>query len=696
MLLRECRQEIRSLRGVGPVVAGRLAKLGIQNYGQLLRHYPRSYQDRRHLDRLASAAALERANVLVEVRSRSWLGRGQPRVLKVVVSDGSAQAALLCFGRGYLAGSLLPGRRFWVSGRFQLRRGELASSNFELEPCEPEEPEGRPLRSALLGKILPFYPLSEGLSQRLMRRLVLEALQEVGADLEDEVPEHLRQRHGLTQKREAVAGTHFPASLQQLGQARSTLIYEELLHYQLALGRSRRARLARRRERRRPPQTLKATLLKRLPFQLTPDQSAALAEIEADLFGPHPAARLLQGEVGSGKTLVALLAALAVIEAGEQVALLSPTGLLAQQHADTAARLLEPLGVRVALLSGSVRAPARELLSRSLSAGEIDLLAGTHALYSAGLSYRRLGLVIVDEQHRFGVRQRQALLSKGECPDLLLMSATPIPRTLALAAFGDLELSELRALPHGRKPVITHLARQGNEGKVYDRVRRELERGGQAYFVYPLIEESGLSDLKDAQRMFATLQGEVFPERRVALLHSRVPEEQKLRVMSEFRAGRIDVLVATSVMEVGVDVPNATCLVVEQAERFGLSALHQLRGRVGRGAAQGYAFLVYGRSLTAGAVERLKAIMGSSDGFQIAEEDLKIRGPGEFLGLRQSGSLRLGVAEVMRDWELFMKARQDAVQLLERDPELGEPAHRVLRRALGATAGPEAHERGTE
>ncbi|MFH1572480.1 MAG: ATP-dependent DNA helicase RecG [Acidobacteriota bacterium] len=666
-------ESITGLKGVGPVLSRRLERLGIRVIGDLLTHYPRDYQDRRVVDTLSQAARGPRANVLVSVRGQQWIRKSYPGVLRITVEDATGRAALLCFGRSYLSRVLLPGRRFWVSGVFQSRGGELSASNFDIEPYEAgEDAEG-------FRRILPVYALAEGLTQKGMRKLQLQALErlEAGVPEADPVPSLLREQRELMGQREALRGIHFPGSPEKLERARRSIVYGELLQYQLLLGQSRRARLAVARQRRVHAGSLRGAVVRRLPFQLTGDQQRVLAEIDADLFGPHPGARLLQGEVGSGKTLVALLAAATGIEGGEQVALMAPTELLARQHADTAARLLEPVGIRVAFLSGSVQGGARQELTARLASGEIDLAVGTHALYSGDVGYRRLGLVIVDEQHRFGVRQRQGLLAKGLNPDLLLMTATPIPRTLALAAFGDLELSEIRKPPAGRRPVITHLVREGNEAKVYERVRREIAAGGQAYFVYPLIDEAPGLALKAAEGMFRTLGREVFPELRPALIHSRLPEEQKVRVMAQFAAGEIDLLVATSVMEVGVDVPRATCIVIEHAERFGLSSLHQLRGRVGRGSAQAYAFLVYGRSLTAEGVERLKAIMNLADGFEIAERDLKLRGPGEFAGLRQSGFLRLGLADLLRDWEEFVRAREDAEDILDRNPRLMRAGERA-------------------
>jgi ATP-dependent DNA helicase RecG len=445
----------------------------------------------------------------------------------------------------------------------------------------------------------------------------------------------------------------------------------------------------------RTPRRLEAGLrdaaLARLPFTLTPDQATVLAEIEADLGAPWPMARLLQGDVGSGKTLVALLSALLVTAGGGQVAFAAPTELLARQHAENAARLVEPIGVRVAFLSGAVAGEPRQLLLTALAAGEIDILFGTHALFSRDVAFRRLGFVVVDEQHKFGVRQRMAMLAKGEAPDLLLMTATPIPRTLALTAFGDLDVSTIRTMPPGRLPVITHLARQANAGKVYRRVREELDRGRQAYFVYPLIggpesgdepEASSGPALKDAESAFRQLRDEIYPGVEAALIHSRVPEEEKVRAMAGFAAGRVKVLAATSVVEVGVDVANAACMVVEHAERFGLSTLHQLRGRVGRSTVQSYAFLVYGDDLTPEGVERLKIMKETTDGFRIAERDLALRGPGELLGVRQSGFLRFRVADLARDADLLFSARDEARRILTEDPGFLRPENSPIGRVL--------------
>jgi ATP-dependent DNA helicase RecG len=392
--------------------------------------------------------------------------------------------------------------------------------------------------------------------------------------------------------------------------------------------------------------------------------------------------RLLQGDVGSGKTLVAFLACLEAIETGGQAALMAPTELLARQHAQTAARLLEPLGVRLAFLSGAIDDAARPPLLAALKAGEVDLVLGTHALFSDEVEYRSLRLAVVDEQHRFGVLQRLALGRKGPLPDLLMMTATPIPRTLALTVFGDLAVSTIRTLPPGRKPIETHLARKGNETKVYDYVRRLLEAGRQAYFVYPLIGASERLELKNAEAMFEELSKVIYPGFKVGLIHSRLKEEEKRATMEAFSRGELSILVATSVVEVGVDVPNAAAMVVEHAERFGLAALHQLRGRVGRGSEQSYCFLVYAEPLTEDGKARLKAMLGTTDGFLLAEEDLRIRGPGELTGTVQSGSLRLTIADPARDLAVLERAREDAFAIVEADPGLLSVENSVVREVL--------------
>jgi ATP-dependent DNA helicase RecG len=571
------------------------------------------------------------------------------------------------------------------------------------------------------------------------------ALTQYAGNLEDELPGFIIQRDSLLSKKAALNAIHFPSSFPEKDKARKTLIYEELFYLQLMTAHrvqkrkkaaSDAAAIAAKDTVQNliphssfltphslPP--LQKRLIERLPFALTAGQLEVIREINADMDSPYPMARLLQGDVGSGKTLVAFLACLKAVEEKSkeqrepsdaddrlgQAALMAPTELLARQRAENAARLLEPLGLHIAFLTGNLKAAGRSRLLTALESGDIDIVAGTHALFSKDTVYRNLRLVVVDEQHRFGVTQRQAIMEKGDRPHLLMMSATPIPRTLALTVFGDLDVSVIRDMPPGRKAIKTHLSKTSNADKVYDFVRKELAAGRQAYFVYPLIEAANqdsettaawLKDLKDAETMAAHLSQKVFPQFSVALIHSRLDDEDKRRIMDNFRKGEIKVLAATSVVEVGVDVPNATCMVVEHAERFGLAALHQLRGRVGRGDAQSYCFLIYSDQEVppehAGIApellseeersregRRLMVMLENTDGFVIAEKDLLFRGPGQISGIQQSGYLSLGIADPLRDLAELEQARSDTFAIIESDPDLSKPEHRnileVLKRA---------------
>jgi ATP-dependent DNA helicase RecG len=667
LFLRELGQSIGVLKGAGAQVCARLARLGVYSVADLILFYPRDYDDRSHLVPLASFARESRVRSLVEVVSHEWFGYGRMRTLKVAVRDETASAVLVCFNRPFLEGQLPVGSRVVVTGKFAHRYGELQSSTFEIENLA----EGGVPVSA----ILPVYPLTEGLNQGQVRRIAKAALVEYGSKVEEELPAFLREKRALMPKREALRALHFPRGADELGRARESLVFEELFYFHLAVGRRAMRRREVQVERRVPTGLLRRRLIERLPFELTPGQLEAAAEIAADMASPRPMARLLQGDVGSGKTLVAFLACLDAIEAGGQAAFMAPTELLARQHAATAARLLEPLGLRLAFLSGNVEDRARAPLLAALKSGEVDLVLGTQALFSDEVEYKSLRLTVVDEQHRFGVLQRLALSRKGPLPDLLMMTATPIPRTLALTVFGDLSVSVIRTMPPGRKPIITHLAKAGNEAKVYDYVRKLLAAGRQAYFVYPLIGESDKLELKNAIAMEERLKAEVYPEFKVGLIHSKLKEEEKRATMEAFSKGELAVLVATSVVEVGVDVPNAAAMVIEHAERFGLAALHQLRGRVGRGSEQSYCFLVYSKEVTEEAKSRLKAMLGSSDGFELAEEDLRIRGPGEIAGTAQSGYLRLSIADPIRDALVLEQARAEAFAMLEADPGLLDPAN---------------------
>jgi ATP-dependent DNA helicase RecG len=674
----ELNQPVSHLPGIGEGRSRELARIGITSVYDLLMHVPRGYEDRRSPVPFSEATPERPVNTTATVVAQSYIGGGKALTLKVHLRDETGIGVLVCFGRNFLSRKLPEGKTIRVFGYFQQKFGDLQASAFDFADADTA--------SSRFDRILPMYPLGGKLGQHDLRRAIGAAVQRYGRGVEPDLPDWLIRKRDLLPTDQLLRGLHDPPDMDSADHARRALVYAELFFLQLSVAR----RTVSRREETRPAQALPRTamtaLVGSLDFALTADQEEVLSEIVTDLGAEIPMARLLQGDVGSGKTIVALLSALPVIEAGHQVVLMAPTELLAQQHADTVAQLLQSAGsdVAVGFLSGSVPASARKPLLDAIATGSVDLVIGTHAVFTESVRFRNLRYAIVDEQHRFGVLQRLALVQKARQPDLLLMTATPIPRTLALTVFGDMSVSTIRMMPAGRKPVETHLARLVNEKKVHEFVGRELAAGRQAYFVYPVIDSSGKLDLRDAEGMWARLKDEVFPDYEIGLLHSRVKEEEKKTTMDRFRAGELQILVATSVVEVGVDVRNATCMVVEHAERFGLSALHQLRGRVGRGPDQSYCFLVYDDELTDVAKERLKTLHANTDGFKIAEEDLRIRGPGDIAGTEQSGYLRFRVADLARDMEIMNEARADAFEILETDPSLEAPENRTLGEALVA------------
>ncbi|MDR2783698.1 MAG: ATP-dependent DNA helicase RecG [Treponema sp.] len=689
MFVREICDPVARLTGekVGSAAEKALAHVGVTTIGSLLCRYPRDWEDR---SRSAPLKDFRNGPVcsIVRVIAHEWFDAGKIRTLKIFIEDDTARACLLCYNRPFMKNQLVVGNDYLIYSDFEFKYGEIRSSAFDFEPIPAvsvASAAGGTERIAP-GQILPVYPLTKGLRMAKLRALVKQALDAYLPVIEDEIPQSIRERYHLLTKAHALKAIHFPESMKELEKAKKTIMYEELFYLEVMVG--KRAQAKRSVMRRVPEETascmtqqktpdLQNLLLDRLPFVLTEGQQEAVADINGDMDSPYPMSRLLQGDVGSGKTLVAFLAALKAVEKGGQAAIMAPTELLARQHAENAAKLLEPLGVNVAFLTGNIKSKGRKQLLKDLALGVIDVAIGTHALFSRDVCYRDLRLVVIDEQHRFGVVQRQAIMAKGDAPDLLMMSATPIPRTLAITVFGDLDVSVIKGLPPGRQPIVTHLARESNENKVYEFIRAQLKTGAQAYFVYPLIEEGEL-DLKDAVSMKERLATEIFPEYTLALAHSKMDEEEKRLTMEAFRGGDIHILVATSVVEVGVDVPNATCMVIEHAERFGLSALHQLRGRVGRGTAQSYCFLVYSDKYTEDAKTRLMVMLEHSDGFVIAEEDLKLRGPGQINGVEQSGYIRLGLADPVEHTAILEKARADAFAMLEADSGLLSSDHRCV------------------
>ncbi|MBI5239473.1 MAG: ATP-dependent DNA helicase RecG [Elusimicrobia bacterium] len=677
------RKPVQYLKGVGPRRALALERLGIRTLGDLLLHIPRDWQDRTRPTDLAGP--LQDPVVVARGRvTRAEHFQAGPRMAIYKASLATAYGSLpvLWFKHGSrrydvfapLKRDVVRGRDLWVVGRSEpglLGAREVHAEEYYLE----DDP-----RAAIhTGRIVPIYALTEGITQRFLRELIFKALGDCAEALREGLPPRLLEQRRLLAFGQALRGVHFPAAMAERDAARSRLAYEELLLLELAWFLKRR-------------QTkglskgfsyeLKRALLtpyrEGLGFELTGAQKRAISEIFDDLRAGSPMTRLLQGDVGSGKTVVALAALLLAVENGYQGAFMAPTEILADQHLSTMKGFLKGLPVRAAMLTSRLRPKEREATLAKVRRGEVDILVGTHALLEEDVDFPRLRLAVIDEQHRFGVRQRATLRQKSSLLDLLIMTATPIPRTLALALYGDLDVSTLDELPPGKTTAKTfHVG----EGEALDFLKREAAAGHQAYIVYPIIEESSRLDLQSAKKEFERLRSGPLAGLQMALIHGAMPGKQKTKVMNEFAAGQWQVLVATPVIEVGIDVRNATVMVIQNADRFGMASLHQLRGRIGRGRLASTCFLV-AEPKTPEAVKRLETLVSSSDGFRIGEEDLKLRGPGEFMGTAQSGELTLKVANIFRDAALLGQARQDAQKALEGDPRLVAPEHAGLRRRL--------------
>jgi ATP-dependent DNA helicase RecG len=684
------------LRGVGPAIAEKLQAKGLRTVGDLLLNLPRRYEDRRTPRTVADAPFGERSVIAGRI-VKAQEAAGRRRRLEVLVRD-QAGGTLVCIWFHYRPSFL---QRFplhaqvLVSG--EVRQGYRGSGkvmhhpDVELLSASGEPPGLRDEDS--FGRVVPIYSDVEGLPSRTFRRIAKRAVGEYACFVEDVLPEPVRKRRRLLTLQEAVREAHFPerfaddlASGVPGGQPRRRLAFEELFLVQLGLALRRRgvkveAGIAFR----ALPESVDR-IVSSLPWPLTGAQQRALAAIADDMRKPEPMNRLLQGDVGSGKTAVALCAARLAVEDGYQAALMAPTEILAEQHARSLRALLRGSQVHVELVSGGLSQREREHAARLLRSGTAQIVVGTHALAEEATAFHKLGLVIIDEQHRFGVMTRASLMSKGHRPDVLVMTATPIPRTLALTLYGDLDASVLDELPPGRTPIATKVYRDSAREKAYDVIRRELRAGRQAYVVLPLVEESEkLVDLKAATKERDRLAMEVFPDVPIGLVHGRLSAEERNDEMERFRRGETKILVATTVIEVGVDVSNATVMLIEHAERFGLSQLHQLRGRVGRGAARSYCLLLTGTSGAEWAPvarQRLRVMEETTDGFRIAEEDLRLRGPGEFLGTKQSGLPDFAVAELARDLVIVQEAREEAFALVSEDPELQSPANVAVRELL--------------
>ena len=696
MKLSDIETPISTISGIGPSLANAFSKLNIFKVSDLLSTYPKSYEDRTKTIPIKDFSKVAKVHCFAKVLDHQWFGFGKMRTLKIIIFDGETRGTLVCYNRPFMEKSLPIGSIISVTAPFSYKYGEIQTSVFDAQiVAKSGELQDFVGKLDPTSKILSLYHLTSGLSQNQYRKTISQALKMYGNGISTELPESVVQRQDLFSKQKAIHTIHNPESLEELEKAIKTIKFEELFFFQQAILK----RVAERKT------CLKAStdftdlsprqieLVNSLPFELTQDQKAIIATINTEIDSsckdaakyhknpesfsdkskPFTLSRLIQGDVGSGKTLVAFFAVLRIIDWGGQCAILCPTELLARQHAENATKLLSPLGINPSFLTGNIKAKGRATLLNSIKEGKTQLIIGTHALFSKNVQYNNLQLAIIDEQHRFGVIQRNTIKEKCSIPNILMMSATPIPQTLALTVYGDLDVSTIKTMPQGRLPIKTHLTKAGNESNVYETVRKELQNGNQAYFVYPLIEnlnddeeiETNTKKIKNAVEMYEFLSQKVYPEFKCGLIHSKIEEEEQNQILKDFKDGIINIIVATTVVEVGVDVPNATCMVIEQAELFGLAALHQLRGRVGRGSKQSYCFLVYGEKLTDLAKARLKAMYETTDGFELAELDLKLRGPGEVAGIQQSGNLSLGLSDPVQDKELLEIARKEVLAFME-------------------------------
>ena len=664
---------VARLQGVGPSFAKKLAKLGLYSIGDLLTHYPRRYDDYSKLKTISQLMYGEEVTLLLTVaEAKTREARQHLKITNVLLADPTGTIQATYFNQPWLQQQFKSGRRIVVSGRVEQDLGHLAFKSPEWEPLSKEL-----LHTA---RIVPVYPLTEGLTNRWLRRLINSVVEYWATRVPDALPEAIRKRENLLDASTALREVHFPTSFEHMEKARRRLALEEFLCIQIGVLRQCR------KWREQPGRALKldsqlaTDFLASLPFQLTGAQQRAMNEILGDIQQSRPMSRLLQGDVGSGKTIVAAASILTAVANGTQAALMAPTEILAEQHFKTLSRVFaNPISgktIRIERLIGSMKEREKSEVRARLAAGEIDLVVGTHALIQEGVDFKELALAVIDEQHRFGVEQRGMIRGKGYHPHVLVMSATPIPRSLALTVYGDLDLSIIDEMPPGRQEIKTKWLGPRERERAYAFIRNQVKEGRQAFVICPLIEESESIDAKAAVEEHARLSQQVYPDLHVGLIHGKLRPSEKDAVMNAFRDRDIDILVATSVVEVGIDIPNATVMLIEGADRFGLAQLHQFRGRVGRGEHQSYCLLLADKSGST-SDERLKVIESTQDGFRLAEEDLKLRGPGEFFGTRQSGLPDLKIAK-LSDVKILDEARHIAQDIFESDPELQKAEYKVL------------------
>jgi len=674
--------DVQFLKGVGPRKAEILAENGIKTIFDLFLYTPRKYLDRSQITPMSAIDDGKYVTVMGTVTASGVVRGARGNRYVTIIEDKTGFVQLVWFRNvRFMEGVFKEGDIVLASGRINSFGGlSLAHPEFEIIDTIDEEP-------IHAGRIIPVYPENmalkkTGLTSRSIRRIIKPALDSLAEQQCETLPEDRRREYGLIDLTRAIRQVHFPDTLDMADTGRQRLAFEELFHLELILvGRQKKRHIKNDGIQLQPPKKHGRELLNNLGFSLTKSQIKVLNEIYADMAAKYQMTRLLQGDVGSGKTIVAALALLGAVESGYQAAIMAPTEILAEQHFYSLSDLLNPVGVAVKLLTGSVKGRERQDAFADVESGRCPVVIGTHALIEKKVKFANLGFVVIDEQHRFGVVQRATLQSKGRNPDILVMTATPIPRTLAMTVYGDLDVSVIDEMPPGRRPIITKYVSEDNRAEMYRFIGKQVAEGHSAYVVFPLIEETEKGDLKAATQGFEHLKKKIFPDLKLGLLHGRMKSREKQDNMAAFKAGEIDVLVATTLVEVGVDVPQATIMVIEHAERFGISQLHQLRGRVGRCGVQSYCFLSTGPKCSEEAQKRINAIISTTDGFKIAEVDLELRGPGEILGTRQSGVPELRVAR-LTDTRLVTLARRLAIDIIDDDPHLSKPENQQLKTTL--------------
>jgi len=668
---------IRYLKGIGPKRAISFEARGVSTIEDLLYYFPYRYEDRRNFTTISKLeegkAATIRAEVLASGEHRSFRRRNFS-ITEIAVADDTGKIFCVWFNQPYLKNYFKSGVNLILYGKAERYGAKLQmnSPEFEIVSGEENEPLG-------IGRIVPIYSLPQAIGQRYLRQMVKNVLDEYLPALHDFLPYDLREKAGLLNLAKSILGIHFPETLEEQREAYRRLSFDEFFLFQLPLA----IRKSRKKEKlgiaHKTEGNLVHEFMDKLPFQLTPAQEAVIEEIKHDMASPTVMQRLLQGDVGSGKTVVAFIASLMAIQGGYQVAFMVPTEILARQHYENLLRYSNKF--KIGLLISSQDKQEKEKTYANLKSGKIDLIIGTHALLEKKTEFKNLGLVVIDEQHKFGVGQRALLPEKGVNPDVLIMTATPIPRTLAITLYGDLDVSVINSLPPGRKPIVTKAISEEKKGWLYSFLKEKLKLGQQAYIIYPVIEESFALDIEGAKKMFTQLKEGALKDYSLGLIHGRLKDREQENIMAAFKSGKIQVLVATTILEVGIDVPNATVMIIEHAERFGLSQLHQLRGRIGRGSEESFCILAWAAE-TQDSKARIEAMVKYSDGFAISEQDLKIRGPGEFFGSRQHGLSELKIGNPLAQMQLLKKAREAAITLIKKDPQLTERQNLALKEKL--------------